>query len=321
MNTTVLSNAIDRQYKKSWVDAYEEVKPMIEKIYNVVDQEDKNEKEAAYSGLGLVPIVGEGQAYTDDAPIQTYTTTYSSVKRGLDTPVTIEMQMWDKSGVAGVDKIAKAHAGSVARTIEQVAANTFNYGFNTSYTSYGDAKPFFSVSHTRADGNGSVSNASATGLPLNNDNLDVLTQQLRLLLDDRGQIRYFRPNVLLVPPALEQTALIVTKSTNRSGTSDNDKNVFGMKEYTGGSLNVIVWDFLSVAGGGSNTAFFVGDTSSMNNKLTWKWGQKPKVAQLDKATGAKSDVLYFKESFHYSLGWSDFRPWVGSKGDGLTYAS
>lgn len=319
MTTSQFANAIDRGIRKHFVDEYKAKKPKLEKVAQISDQADYNEEEMTYTGAGDMQIITEGSRYPTGTLLEQFKTTYTPVKYGDTVSVTYEQQKWDKSGLSDAKNIGSAQAKQVTRKMEKVMANVYNKAFSTSYTSYGDAKPLASVDHTRADGGTSGSNASATSIPLSHDNLDSGVQSMRAFRDDRGELIECAPRILLVPPALEQTALVITKSANRSNTANNDTNVFKMQSYTGGKLEVVVWDYLSAASGGSDTAWFLLDPE--NFKVTWKWAEKPKIGEMDDTTGKLNDTFYWKVMFYASTGWSDWRGVWGSQGTGAAYAS
>jgi hypothetical protein len=141
---------------------------------------------------------------------------------------------------------------------------------------------------------------------------------MRGQVDDRGNLLEVVPNTLLVPPALEKDAIIITKSDQRSGTANNDANVNKMAEYTGGRLKVIVWDYLGAAAGGSDTAWFL---LSPQHKVTWKWRVKTEIKKLPEAIGATNDVMFWKARYREAHGWSNFIGVWGSKGDSQAYGS
>jgi len=309
------SKLIDPGIKKIWFDEYKQLEPKLEKVLKVESMSTAYEDETNYAGLGEVPEVAEGETYTEDAILHTYDTTYTAGKRGFLIPVSYEL---DEDQLKKVQGQTKTAARAVARTVEKLGASMLVNGYDTSYTSYGDSKPLFSVSHTRADGGTAQSNASSTGITLTDANLETGILSMRDQLDDRGNMIEAIPNVLLVPPALEKEAIIITKSDKRSGTADNDKNVNAMTEYTGGKLNVIVWDYLGSAAGGSDTAWYL---LGSDHKLMWKWRIKPRIEKLNDSVGAKNDIYYWKARFRSTFGWSDWRCVWGSKGDGQAYAS
>lgn len=309
-------NLIDPGIKKIWHDEFKQLSPKLEMLYKVENLDGAYEDHTGYTGLTELPVVPEGQSFTEDAPIPTYTTRFTAAKRGIDVPVTYELWADQRAKVAGQ---VKSKARAVARTIEKIAASAFVNGFNTSYTSYGDAKPLFSTTHTRADGGSAQSNASGTGITLTEANLETAILAMRNQLDDRGNLLDIVPDVLIVPPALEKEAIIITGSDQRSGTADNDANVYNMSEYTGGKMKVIVWNYLGAAAGGSDTAWFLQD--SKQHQLTWKWRERPTIKRLPEAVGAKNEVWNWRARFRSDIGWTNWRALWGSKGDGAAYSS
>lgn len=319
LTTSAIPAAVDRRVRKHFLDTYPTVEPRLEKVFGVVDkQEDLNEYEQDYMGLGQYEVTGEGETYKDDNFGEAYQTVYTPVKRTKKVGFTMESDMWDKSGMTKADNVGAELARAAADTIETEAASVFINGFSTSFTSYGDSKPLFSTDHTRPDGATAQSNASASGLVFSGDALEVAMAALRGQKNKRGRGVRTVPRVLLVPPALEAEARRVTGSINRAGTADNDANVFKMREFYGGDIKVVVWEYLGASYGGSDTAWYLLDTDL--NKITWKWAKKPNVRR-DETTGIQNDTMYFLGMFYASKGWSDWIGTWGSKGDGAVYSS
>jgi phage major head subunit gpT-like protein len=315
---TIVANAklVDPGVKEVLADSYKALDSKFAKLLKSVDLRTTSEEFSGYTGLGSIPLVNEGEEFGEDAIMHTYDTTLTAYKYGQNMPITWELLEDDLSGVVGK---AKSASKALVRKIEELTAGIFNHGFSTSYTSYGDGKPLFSVGHTRADGGTAQSNASATSIALTEANLETGILAMRNQLDDRGNLVSIVPDILLVPPALESEALVITKSTNRSGSADNDINVNNMREYTGGMLKVIVWDYLGAAAGGSDTAWFL--LSSADSNINYGWRHQPSVNRLDESVGAKNQVAYWQYYFRMGYGWRDWRGVWGSEGDGGAYAS
>lgn len=322
LTTAQIPNAVDRRIKKHFRDTYPTVEPMLEKIFKMETQEDKNEYEQDYQGLGRFETTAEGERFKSDNFGEGYQTVYIPVKKTKLVDVTWESTVWDKSAITKAENIGAEIARAAAQTIEEDAASVFLNGFSSGTTSYGDSKPLFSIDHTRPDGGTAQSNASANGVPFSGEALEAAIVALRGQKNKRGRLILSRPRVLLVPPELEAEAIRVTKSTLRSGVNDNDANVFRMKEYKGGMLadNVIVWDYLSAAAGigGTGKHWFVLDTDL--HMITWKWKEKPMI-EKDETTGKQNDLLYYLAKYYASKGWSDWVGTWGSKGDGQAYSS
>jgi phage major head subunit gpT-like protein len=312
----VNTKLVDPGIKAVLADEYSMLDEKLMKIFKPVEMRTISEEFAGYSGLGDIPKVSEAEEFGEDAIMHTYDTTLTAYKYGQLLPISYELLEDDLSGAIEKGKYATR---ALVRKAEDLGASVFNNAFSTSYTSYGDAKPLCSVGHTRADGGTAQSNASATGITLTEENLETAILAMRSQLDDRGNLISVVPTVLLVPPALDKEALIITKSSNRSSTSDNDSNVYNMREYTGGQLKVVVWDYLGAAAGGSDTAWFL--LSESDHQINWGWRRQPSVKKLDESVGAKNEVAYWKMSFRAAYGWRDYRGVWGSKGDGQVYAS
>jgi len=307
---------VDPGIKEVLADQYSMLDKKLMQIFKSQEMRTISEDFAGYSGLGSIPQVDEAGEFGEDAIMHTYDTTMTADKYGALMSISYEMLEDDLSGAVGKSKEASR---ALTRKAEELGADVFNNAFDTSYTSYGDGLPLFSTAHTRADGGSNQSNASASGVVLSEANLETGILAMRNQLDDRGNLISITPNKLIVPPALEKEALIITNSQKRSNTADNDANVYNMAEYTGGRLDVVVWDYLGAAAGGSDTAWFLLDDS--NHKISWSWRRKPSVERLDKSVGAKNELYYWKFDFRAAYGWLDYRGAWGSKGDTSSYTS
>lgn len=315
-STEAISTLIDPGIKKHFYNVLKEEKPQFDKIFKIENLEGAYEDEANYATIGDVPEVGELENYSEDGVIPTYTTRYTASKFGVLIPVSYELWEDQKSKVVGR---TEDYARAVTRTIDGDSASVFINAFDTSYTSYGDAKPLCSVSHPSGGGFSAQSNASATGVVFSETSLETGMLAMRNQKDDRDHMVSIIPDTLLVPPALEKKAIEVTRSELRSNTGNNDINAYNLREYTGGKLKLVVWDRLGTAAGGSDTAWFLLD--SRTHGVTWKWRVKPQVNKLHEAVGAKNDVMYWKIRYRATYGWSRWQGVWGSKGDGQAYAS
>lgn len=312
----VNAKLIDPGVKKYWFDEFSEHKPKLDLVFKVSSMTGAYEEHTTYAGHGEVPEVGEQENYSEDAILHVQNTTVTAKKYGVKIPVSYELWEDQREKIAGR---VQTQARAAARTIEGKGAGVYINAFNTSYTSYGDGLPLCSTGHTSADGGSNMSNASTTGITFTEGNLETGILAMRGQVDDRGNLKNVVPSKLLVPPALEKEALIVTKSDKRSETADNDKNVNAMTEYTGGKLDVVVWDYLGSAAGGSDTAWYLLD--GKQHEVSWKWRIKPQVTKLPLAVGADNDTWYWKTRYRCETAWFNFRGVWGSKGDGASYTS
>lgn len=289
-------------FRKIFNDRYKEMPMRMNDVFHSEDSEKDSEKDSAISGFGLAQQTGEGGPVNYEDPVLGYNTTYIHLKYTKGFKITREMFEDDLYSI--MKKRPQALGRCMRRTAENQASLVFIRGFNTSYTG-GDSKPLFSTSHTRADGGTSQSNASATGIVLNEGNLETGIIAMRGQLDDKGQIIEVYPKCLLVPKELRKTAHLIVDSPLRQGTADNDVNPYKDE------FDIIDWLYLT-----STTAWFLIDETT--HELNWFWRRKPEF---------KNDELFdteyavYKSTARWSRGWSDWRGVWGSQGDGNAYAS
>lgn len=314
--TISLDKVVDPGIKKHFVDGYKQLKPNLEKIYKTDTQTSETDTYKNYTGLSSFAQVNQGGLYNEDVPIQAFGVALTPVKFGKMVPVTYELTKWAK--VKEIWDASNMLGKAAARHIEQAGASVFNNGFNTSYTSMTDNKPLFSTQHTRGDGGTSISNASGSGIILSDDNLEVGMLAMEYQLDDRGIAIALFTNRLIVSPYLRKRACVITKSDKKSGTNDNDLNVYSSMQSYYGTIETLVWYYLATSTGGLNSQWFLEDTTA--SQLLWQWADKPQVKR-DDSIGFKNDVIYYKGWYYASKGWRDYRGFWGSKGDGLSYSS
>lgn len=207
---------------------------------------------------------------------------------------------------------------------QQAPFQVFNGGFGTvaaingvDITRYGDGLPLFSTVHTRADGGATQSNASSTGIPFNEANLETgLIALKKQLLDDGNPIRDLGRVWCVVPTDLEKTAMIILQSTLRSGTAQNDVNV-----YNDGRYGLVASHLLSSvtgrAGGatGSNTAWFL--VAENLSKLLLVDRLSPTLT----TEKAEHGGMKFKVDARLSTGHSHWLGAYGSQGANAAFSS
>jgi phage major head subunit gpT-like protein len=285
--------------RKIFDDKFAEIPEVFSSIFHVNSSEKDVERDSAVTGFGLLTQTAEGGAISYEDPLQMYDVSYVHLKYTKGFKVSEELYEDDRYNI--INKKPQALARAARRTAEYLAATVFNNGF-TSGTG-GDAKYLFSISHPRADGGTAQSNASGSGIALSDANLNTGLLAMRGQLDDKGMPIMAKANVLLVPPELEMTAQILTKSQLRSGTANNDYN------YYQGLLKVVAWDWLS-----SSTAWFLLDSNL--HELNWFWRVRPEFKQ-DNAFD--TGYALYKTRMRCSKGWSDWRGVWGSEGDATSY--
>jgi len=300
---STFGDLLEPGFREIYNDAFEEMPLIFPQIFHVNSSSKQDEKDSGVSGFGLLQLTTEGASVDYEDPVQMYDVTYTHQKYTKGFKVSEEMVEDDQYNVIKGKPAQLARAAR--RTTEYSAANVFNRAFSTSYTG-GDAVPLCSTIHPRSDGGSTQSNASTTGITLTESNLETARIAFREQLDDKGMRIQVMPNTLVVPIDLEKTAKIITGSNLRSGTADNDTNIYQ------GMFKVIAWEYLTL----NNTMWFLLDTRQ--HKLNWFWRVKPEFKQ---DVAFDTGMALFKTRTRFSNGWSDWRGVWGSKGDAGAYSS
>ena len=288
-------------FREIFDDKYNEIPQLFPQLFHVNSSTKQDEKDSAISGFGLLAETGEGGVVSYEDPLQLYDKRYIHLKYTKGFKISEELYGDDQYNV--MNKKPAALGKAARRTAESKAADVFNNAFSTSYTG-GDAKPLISISHPRADGGTSQSNASATGITLTETNLETGRLAMRAQLDDKGMKIEVMADTLVVAPALEKQAHIIVDSNLRSDSADNDLNFYK------GKLKIVVWDWLT-----SSTAWMLID--SRQHEINWFWRVKPEFKQ---DTAFDTGMALYKTRARFSNGFSDWRGTWGSTGSGAAYS-
>lgn len=317
MTLQEFANAINPGVAKAFFDTVKDEAPKLDSVAQVDTLRDYNQTEVNFTGLGLLELTGEAEAYKEDAMYEGFSTIYTPQKFTKRSVVTEELMIYDKVGLTDRKRMGSDLGRALNATTENQISTIFRSAFLAAGTSYGDGKPLISTNHTRVDNGSAFSNASSTGLPLTHDNLTVAITSMRNTLNDRGIISSLTPKTLIVPPALESQALEIVKSMGRSDTADRADNVHNMREYSGGMLKVVVWTYLGSAAGGSDTAWFL---LADESPIKWYWALKPQLNILDDTDENKNGTLAFVAKYIAAVGWGNPRGIWGSLGNNQAYA-
>lgn len=176
-----------------------------------------------------------------------------------------------------------ARVGRVTR--DRNAFAVYRNGFTTQTSNDGVA--LFSNSHVTLGGD-TVDNLE-TGV-LSDTNLNVAMTRLIEQQTQDGTLGGHTPATLLVPTALFKTAVEITKSTVKTGASNDTLNYYS--EYYPG-LVVKTSPFLSAAQGGSDTAWFL---LSRNHGI-YRWEREAINTDLVGYEFSRNDNYVFKARY------------------------
>lgn len=230
-----------------------------------------------------------------DDPEQGYRTTYTHVEYTKGFAVERKLVDFDQYNI--INRRPAAMALAAARKREKDAASVFNNAFSSSYPG-GDSVALCGA-HPYSPSNATTqSNTGTTALSYQ---AVVDTRKLmRAYEDDRGELVPVNPNLILVPPELEDTAHdIVMTMTGKPGTADNSANF-----VRDAGISYVVWDYLTDA----NNWFLI-DASMSKMLLNWFNSLPVDVEFAMDPTSDFNLVAKFRGYMRYSYGWSDWL-WV-----------
>ena len=289
--------------RKIFFETYDEIPEQFPKIFNV---ETSNSATETDHGMGAF---GDWEERTDElSPVA-----YAKIKDGGEVVYKhkaftkgfmISRELNDDEKYGQMKKMAKALARAGRAKVEKDAITVLTKGFKSDAGAFKgrDGKELFHEAHTLVDSSKTCSNLLEG--PLNEANLKKAIQMMASQLDEAGNLIQMKATKLIVPPALEDTALRLLHSSQLPGTELNDTN-----EYLKNRLQVVVMDYLGATAGGSDTAWFLQDGT--RHELNFFWRVKPEFKNEE---DFDTFVAKYRGYMRYSYGFSDWRGMVGSKG-------
>ena len=273
-------------------NTYKERPTQFDKIFNVKTSGLASEKE---KGMGNLSPWGERINDTDNVD-------YQKLEEGLLRTFThkefasgfaVGKRLVEDEQYSVINKMAEDLGRGGRSKVDTDAFTVLNNAFTIA--GY-DGVPLFSATHPLASSTDVCDNL-ATGT-LTVANLQLAITKMRKMVDEAGKKIVLMPDTLIVPPALEFVAQVITQSTLKVDSPNNDVNTMA------GRFKVQVCDYLT-----SDTAWFIADSSA--HGLTFFWRVKP---EFEKATDTDNFVAKYNGRMRYSYGYSDFRGIVGSTG-------
>lgn len=300
-------------------DEYAQKAPDYPKVFRTFPSNRAYEEFVNSTGVSYLLRRTENAAAQLEDPLQGYKTRLTPEIFSMGISVTKEMVDDDQYNIYN-DKAIKL-AKAAQRTDNRVPFEAFRGAFSTAKISYGDNLPLCSTVHTRIDGGSTQSNASATGIPLLEQNIETARLAIQGIKDDKGQLISIGNNgyMLVVPPALRANALRFTRSVLRPSTANNDINIYQVE----GDYEVFITDWIS-----ANVAAIDGDTAGSDTAwfLIAKGDHGLVLVEREKFNTddeyvANTRVLKIYGHRRLAYGWIDYRGIWGSKGDNASYSS
>jgi phage major head subunit gpT-like protein len=285
--------------RKIFFETYDELPQQFEKIYNVDTSTKAREHDWGMGAFG---------DWTKRAS-QLDTVDYKTLSPGLEhiyvhdaftQGFMVTREMYEDEQYRQMNKLPQAMARAGRAKVEKDAMNPLLNGFTVN--GY-DGVPLFSDAHPLLDSD-KLGNNLATGA-LTDENLKKALKIMRETVDEAGNLIQLKATRLIIPPALEDTAIRILGSDRISGTELNDTNSF-LKNH---GIEIVVLDYLSEAAGGSDTHWFLQDAS--RHELNFFWRVKPEFKWEEVFDNF---VQKYRGYMRYSYGYSDWRGLIGSTG-------
>ena len=303
---------LEPKLRKVFYDTYKEVPEQFSKIYNVKTSKKARETDYGVGAFRPWTQFGNKMSTIGDSALMPQVK-YQKIHPGLERTYVheefasgfmVERKFVDDEMYDVIEKLPKDLARAGRYKVELDAVTPFNEALKATPTAnIYDSQPLFSHTHPLVE----TKNADGSNITVKGDNLidgtlsaDTLKAALllgRKQVDEAGKLIVMSFDTLVVPPALEWLAMELTKTTGKPGTELNDINVLK------GSLNVIVWDFLT-----KEDACFIMD--SKNHQANFFWRVKP---DFQSEKDFDSLVKKYNGYMRYSYGFSDWRGFIGIK--------
>jgi phage major head subunit gpT-like protein len=258
--------------RRIFFEAYDELPEQYSRIYNVQTSDKAREIEW---GMGAF---GDWTKRTTQLDNVDYKTLSPGLQRtyihdAFTQGFMVTREMYDDDQYRQMNKMPKALARAGRQKVERDALLPLVNGFSADVGGVGksaiyDGKALFATDHPLLDKAGVVNSNKLTGV-LNDANLKTAIKMMRETKDEAGNLIQFVPTKLIIPPALEDTAIRLLKSDLITGSANNDTNSY----LKGKGIDIVVMDYLGLAGGGSDTAWFLQDGS--RHELNFFWRKRP----------------------------------------------
>lgn len=252
------------------------------------------EQEAAMSDLGLVSQVGETDVAPEDTPVPGYEKEFVHVEYKKKVPVS--RRVYDDEEWGFVSNLGMQLGVAAGKTFDANCAALWNGAASTTLTS--DGLSLANNSHTTKVDSTTFDNYITQSLSV--EGARLMRKQFRDMKDSRNQPMDANFDTVLVPTALEDAALVISRSADNPNTASRATNI-----YQG--LDVIVWNRLSIG-----DAFWFGiDMELLHMHALMYIRKAPEFyAFADPDSGIRHQAVYFR----YSHGFTDWRGVVMSDG-------
>lgn len=292
--------------RKIFFETFDEVPEQFSKIYNVHTSSKAKETDwgmGAFSDWTERADGLDSVDYKQLSPGLERTYVHKAFTQGF----MVEREFYDDEQYRQINKFPKAMARSGRSKVEKDSIQYLIDGFadvalNPEKAIF-DGEALFSATHPLVDSADTSSNL-ITGA-LSETSLKEAISEMQKTVDEAGNLIVIKPDTLIIPPALEDTAKRLLHSTRVPGSNNNDTNEY----LTDMGIKIVVNPWLGASAGGSDTMWFLQD--SKRHELNFFWRVKPEFKWDE---DFDTFVAKYRGYMRYSMGASDWRGIVGSEG-------
>lgn len=294
LQATNFQALLEPKFRKIFFDAYSEIPEQYSKIFAIKKSTKAKEYDYHVGGTGVWEEKEPSGPIAEDSIEHGQEVTY--IHKSYAKMISVERELADDDQYNIIEKLPRSLGRGCRVTIEETSISVINNGFATN--GY-DAVPLFSATHPLLRG-GTASNI-LTGADLVDASLKLALAAMRTqTLTQEGFKMQAEAKQLIVHPDNEFNALTLIHSALTAGTPNNDKNVIQNK------LGVVVLDYLD-----DSDAWFLRDPRLSETNFFWRVRPEFKGTEIFDNMVAK-----YRGYCRFSVGYSDWRGWMGNPGAG-----
>lgn len=286
--------AIDPGIRGAWEVAFSRRESMRAQLFSVRTSDRASEELFGVGALGIDAwdnYENAGAVSVADFD-QNYKKTFTHSEKVLK--IHVERKLYDDNLFSQIFSMGERVGDSMGLKRETDAASVFNNGFNDTFAG-ADAVGLCSTAHPYGPHKSGTTQSNEGTYSLTKANVATVREAMMAFTDDTGSKVGVTPNALLVPPGLEDEALVIAGSVLDPTSGNNAINP------QSGRFQVLTWHYLT-----DSNAWFMLDTNLMKQCLIWY----DRIAPYIKYQGLKDEVVAEWIAYmRYSYGWTDWK-WI-----------
>lgn len=271
-------------------DKFAQATPVMPAIYNQQGSSTYREVEGSMSGLDDFQEKTELADPSEDRPIQQFKKEF--LHREFALMVKVDRKVYEDERFTFFSRLGSKIGESGIRTFEKQAAAPLNEAFASSTYLTEDGLTLCNAAHLNSDGGNSQSNSGTTALSYD----AVGTTEVAMLgyKGYRGETIQMKPDLIIHPDALAQTAFEIIKSRGNPNEANLKENYFS------GRLASLSWSYLDR---NDTNNWFMADSMLMKENMIWYWRMVLEIfGDGDAFKGMRRIGGYYRSS-HSSVDW------------------